>query len=113
MGALHELKSEKHLAESLESEGQVGEAIGVLRHALAGAKRTATQFRDVTWKSIFNKEREQVTRMMNKYERLNKSMMLQLIPLEGDLPTLRGDKIVNLIPYIATKKAKELNFEFL
>lgn len=51
--------------------------------------------------------------MMNKYESLNESMMLQRIPLEADLPTLQGDKIVKLIPYIDTKQMKELNFEFL
>ncbi|ESQ51047.1 hypothetical protein EUTSA_v10023040mg [Eutrema salsugineum] len=111
LGALHELKSGKHLAESLESEGQVGEAIGVLRRALARAKKT-TQFRDDSWKSIFNKEREEVTTMMKKYERLNKSMMLQRIPLDAELPTLQGDMIVKLIPYLATKRGKELNFEF-
>ncbi|KAF2534311.1 hypothetical protein F2Q70_00031861 [Brassica cretica] len=76
MGALHELKSGKHLAESLESEGELGEAIGVLRHSLARAKLT-TQCRSDTWKSIFKKEREQVITMMNKYESLNESMMLQ------------------------------------
>ncbi|CAH8360894.1 unnamed protein product [Eruca vesicaria subsp. sativa] len=103
LGALHELKSGKHLAESLESDGELGEAIGVLSRALARAKMT-TQFRDDTWKSIFKKEREQVTTMTNKYERLNNSMMLQLIPLEADLPTLQGDKIVKLIPYIHQKE---------
>ncbi|CDY13585.1 BnaA06g33380D [Brassica napus] len=102
LGALHELKSGKHLAESLESEGELGEAIGVLRRSLARAKLT-TQCRSDTWKSIFKKEREQVITMMNKYENLNESMMLQRIPLEADLPTLQGDKIVKLIPYIDTK----------
>ncbi|XP_033128974.1 uncharacterized protein LOC103875350 [Brassica rapa] len=102
LGALHELKSGKHLAESLESEGELGEAIGVLRRSLARAKLT-TQCRSDTWKSIFKKEREQVITMMNKYESLNESMMLQRIPLEADLPTLQGDKIVKLIPYIDTK----------
>ncbi|KAG5394927.1 hypothetical protein IGI04_024890 [Brassica rapa subsp. trilocularis] len=102
LGALHELKSGKHLAESLESEGELGEAIGVLRRSLARAKLT-TQCRSDTWKSIFKKEREQVITMMNKYESLNESMMLQRIPLEADLPTLQGDKIVKLIPYIDIK----------
>ncbi|CAH2045476.1 unnamed protein product [Thlaspi arvense] len=110
LGALHELKSEKHLAESLESEGQVGEAIGVLRRALARAKKT-TQSRDETWKCMFNNERGQVTEVMNRYERLNKSMMLQRIPLEAELPNPQGDKIVTLIPYLLIKKGKELNFE--
>lgn len=110
MGALHELKSGKHFAESLESEGEVGEAIGVLGRALAIAKKT-TQSRDDTWKSTFKKEREQVTTLMNKYERLNKSMMLQRIPLEAELPLLQGEKIVKPITYLPTKKEKELNFE--
>ncbi|VVB04068.1 unnamed protein product [Arabis nemorensis] len=110
LGALHELKSGKNLAESLESEGKVGEAIGVLRRALATTKKT-TQSRDSTWKSIFSKEKDQVTTMMNKYERLNKSMMLQRIPLEAELPLLQGEKIVRLITYHPTKKEKELNFE--
>ncbi|KAL0657963.1 hypothetical protein Bca4012_078548 [Brassica carinata] len=62
LGALHELKSGKHLAESLESEGELGEAIGVLCRSLARAKLT-TQCRSDTWKSIFKKEREQVIRL--------------------------------------------------
>ncbi|KAJ0230615.1 BRO1 domain-containing protein [Hirschfeldia incana] len=99
LGALHELKTGKHFAESLESEGELGEAIGVLRRALTKAK-TTTQFRDDTWKSIFKKEIEKVSTLMNKYECLNKSMMVQRIPVEADLPTLQGDKIVKLIPYI-------------
>ncbi|KAF3489442.1 hypothetical protein F2Q69_00055760 [Brassica cretica] len=49
LGALHELKSGKHLAESLESKGELGEeAIGVLRRSLARAKLT-TQCRSDTW----------------------------------------------------------------
>ncbi|KAF2532586.1 hypothetical protein F2Q70_00031858 [Brassica cretica] len=63
--------------------------------SLARAKLT-TQCRSNTWKSIFKKEREQVITMMNKYESLNESVMLQRIPLEADLPTLQGDKIVKL-----------------
>lgn len=49
--------------------------------------------------------------MMNKYERLNKSMMLQRIPLEAEMPLFQGEKIVKLITYLPTKKEKELKFE--
>lgn len=109
MGALHELKSQKHLAASLESEENVGDAVGVLQRALAAAKKSTTS-KDDTWIAIFKKERDEVTNNMAKYERLNDSMMLQKIPPERELPFPKGEKIVNLISYIPTRLVRELRF---
>lgn len=110
MGALHELKSQKHLAELLISEDRVGEAVGVLRRALAAAKKS-TPSKDDTWISIFKIEREEVAKNMAKYERLNDSMMLQNIPIDGEIPFPKGEKIVNLIPYTPTRIVRELRFK--
>ncbi|CAA7039271.1 unnamed protein product [Microthlaspi erraticum] len=108
--ALHELKSQKHLAEVLESEEQIGEAVGVLRRALASARKSVPS-KDDTWISIFKKEREEVSKKMAKYEKLNDFMMLQKIPVETDLPYPKGEKIVNLIAYTPTRVERELRFK--
>lgn len=110
MRALHELKSQKHLAVSLESEGKVGEAIGILQRALAAARKSIPSKED-TWISIFKKEREEVSKNMAKYEKLNDFMMLQRIPVETELVFPKGEKIVNLIPYIPTRREQELRFK--
>ncbi|CAL9214825.1 unnamed protein product [Arabidopsis halleri] len=110
MGALHELKSQKHLAEVLESEDRVGEAVGVLRRALAAAKKS-TPSKDDKWISIFKKEREEVAKNMAKYEKLNDSMMLQKIPIDREIPFPKGEKIVYLIPYTPTRLVRELRFK--
>ncbi|CAN8293794.1 unnamed protein product [Cochlearia groenlandica] len=110
MRALHELKSQKHMAILLESEERVGEAIGILRRALSAAKKS-TPSKEDTWISTFKKEREEVSKNMAKYERLNDVMILQKIPVETDLPYPKGEKIVNLIPYIPTRREVELNFK--
>lgn len=110
MGALHELKSQKHLAEVLESEGNTGDAVGILRRALAAAKKSMPS-KDDTWILIFKNEREEVTKLMAKYERLNDSMMLQKIPAERELPFPKGEKVVNLISYTPTRLVRELRFK--
>ncbi|CAH2037950.1 unnamed protein product [Thlaspi arvense] len=110
MRALHELKSQKHLAELLESEERVGEAVGILRRALAAARKSVPSKED-TWLSIFKNEREEVSKILAKYEKLNDSMMLQKIPVETDLPVPKGEKIVNLIAYTPTRWERELRFK--
>nr|ABE65617.1 unknown [Arabidopsis thaliana] len=110
MGALHELKSQKYLAELLESEDRVGDAVGVLRRALAAAKKS-TPSKDDKWIAIFKKEREDVAKNMAKYEKLNDSMMLQKIPIDREIPFPKGEKIVNLIPYTPTRVVRELRFK--
>lgn len=109
MRALHELKSQKHFAKMLESEDRVGEAIGVLRRALAAARKSVPS-KDDTWILIFKGEREEAIKEMAKYEKLNDVMMLQKIPVETDLPYPKGEKIVNLIPYTPTRVERELRF---
>ncbi|EOA36688.1 hypothetical protein CARUB_v10012068mg [Capsella rubella] len=110
LGALHELKSQKHLAKLLESEDRVGEAIGVLRRALAAAKKS-TPSKDDTWISIFKTERDEAAKTMSKYEKLNDSMMLQKIPVNNEIPFPEGKKIVELISYTPTRLERELRFK--
>ncbi|KAK8604422.1 hypothetical protein V6N13_099364 [Hibiscus sabdariffa] len=52
--ALHELRSQKYLAESLKIAEQVGVAIGVLSDALINAKKEVPG--EESWRSIFRKE---------------------------------------------------------
>ncbi|KAL1216317.1 hypothetical protein V5N11_030556 [Cardamine amara subsp. amara] len=110
MGALHELKSQKHLAVWLESQENIGDAIGVLRRALAVAKKR-TPSKDDTWIEIFKKETEEVTEKLGWYERLNDAAMLQKIPAERELTFPKGEKIVNLISYTPTLLLRELRFK--
>lgn len=110
MGALHELKSQKHLAVLLETEGKVGEAVGILRRALAAARKSMPS-KEESWISIFKKEREEVSENMAKYEKLNDFMMLQKIPVETELPFPKGEKIVNLITFTPTRWEQELRFK--
>ncbi|KAF8087371.1 hypothetical protein N665_0588s0039 [Sinapis alba] len=110
MRALHELKSQKHLAEVLESEERVGEAVGVLQRALAAARRSMPSKED-KWITIFKNEREEVSKKMAKYERLNDFMMLQKIPVETELPFPKGEVIVKLITYTPTRWEQELQFK--
>nr|VDD07648.1 unnamed protein product [Brassica rapa] len=109
MRALHELKSQKHLAEVLESEERVGEAVGVLRRASAGARRSMPSKED-KWITIFKNEREEVSKKMAKYEKLN-DFLLERIPVETELPFPKGETIVKLIPYIPTRWEQELRFK--
>ncbi|WZZ80250.1 hypothetical protein YC2023_100822 [Brassica napus] len=92
MRALHELKSQKHLAEVLESEERVGEAVGVLRRALAAARRSMPSKED-KWITIFKNERD------------------ERIPVETELPFPKGETIVKLFPYIPTRWEQELRFK--
>lgn len=109
MRALHELKSQKHLAEVLESEERVGEAVGVLRRASAAARRSMPSKED-KWITIFKNEREEVSKKMAKYEKLN-DFLLERIPVETELPFPKGETIVKLIPYIPTRWEQELRFK--
>lgn len=109
MRALHELKSQKHLAIVLESEERVGEAVGVLRRALAAARRSMPSKED-KWITIFKNERDEVIKNMVKYEKLN-DFMLQRTPVETELPFPKGESIVKLIPYIPTRWEQELRFK--
>ncbi|XP_010556378.1 PREDICTED: BRO1 domain-containing protein BROX [Tarenaya hassleriana] len=112
LGALHELKSQKHLAECLASEEQLGAAIGVLHRGLAAAAGRRSTAGEDTWRSIFRKETEEVSRRIDKYGRENDFILRQKIPLETELPVPHGNKIVNLIPYSPTGWERELCFNF-
>ncbi|KAK9118492.1 hypothetical protein Scep_016585 [Stephania cephalantha] len=95
--ALHELRSEKHLAESLEVAEQVGVAIGVVRRALNNAKRKMPT--NSAWRSVFKQEMEVVSEKLKKVERENELVWYHKIPHDHELPLLEGKTIVSAIPY--------------
>ncbi|KAK9106911.1 hypothetical protein Syun_022922 [Stephania yunnanensis] len=95
--ALLELRSEKHLAESLEVAEQVGVAIGVVRRALNNAKRKMPT--NSAWRSVFKQEMEVVSEKLQKVERENELVWYHKIPHDHELPLLEGKTIVSAIPY--------------
>ncbi|XP_022968231.1 uncharacterized protein LOC111467531 [Cucurbita maxima] len=107
--ALHELKSRKNLAKELMSGGQVGLAIGILRHALTDVKKEMP--RENSWKLVFGTEIDIVAETLRKFERENEIVWHKKIPSRDELPTLKGSRIVKSIPYCPKKWERELAFK--
>lgn len=107
--ALHELTSQKHVADDLKTAGQVGAAIGVLRHALVSAKKNMPA--EELWKSIFSQNIDNVADMLKKFENENEFVWREKIATDDELPLLEGKKIVNLIPYRPQRWERELMFK--
>lgn len=106
--ALHELRSQKYLADSLKIAGQVGVAVGVLHHALVNAKKKMPG--EESWRVVFRKEIDDAADMLRKYEHENEFVWREKIPTMDELPLLEGKKIVNFIPYHPQRWERALVF---
>ncbi|XP_010265230.1 PREDICTED: uncharacterized protein LOC104603022 isoform X2 [Nelumbo nucifera] len=106
--ALHELKSQKHLAEDL-SVDQVGVAIGVLHHALAISQEKMPG--EEAWCLVFREEMDAMSEMLRKLEHENEIVWHQKVCSDGKLPSLQGMKIVKAIPYCSQSWERELVFK--
>ncbi|KAJ4841362.1 hypothetical protein Tsubulata_016493 [Turnera subulata] len=82
--ALHELRSQKFVAESLKEESQLGFAIGVLRCALSNTKKKIPG--EESWKAVFRKEIDNATEALRKLEHENDFVWHDKLPLQHDLP---------------------------
>ncbi|XP_043716638.1 uncharacterized protein LOC122664739 [Telopea speciosissima] len=104
--ALHELRSQKHLAEDLKGAGQLGVAIGVLRHGLAKAKMPGEE----SWCLVFRQEMDAICEMLRKFEHENEFVWRNKIATGDELPFLQGTRIVTVIPYCIQRWERELVF---
>lgn len=106
--ALHELRSQRYLADSLRVAGQVGFAVGVLRYALVNAKKKMPG--EESWRAVFRKEVDDAADTLRKYEHENEFVWREKIPTVDELPLLEGKKIVNFIPYHPQRWERALVF---
>lgn len=107
--ALHDLKSQKYLAESLKVAGQVGVALGVLHGAVINVKKKMPG--EESYKSVFRKEIDAATNMLMKFEHENEFVWHEKIASGDELPVPQGNKIVNAIPYHPKRWERELAFK--
>ncbi|PIN09502.1 hypothetical protein CDL12_17922 [Handroanthus impetiginosus] len=95
---LHELMSYKYLVQSLKNEGKIGIAIGVLRLALANAKKYTPK--EESWKLVSKQMIDELKVLLQKYEHENDFVWHEKIAYsDDDLPSPQAVRIVHLIPY--------------
>ncbi|XP_050375137.1 uncharacterized protein LOC126792718 [Argentina anserina] len=104
--ALHELTSQKYLAESLKNSGQFGVAVGLLRQALGNAKRKIPS--EESWKSSFKQEIDNFAESLRKHEQENEIVWHEKVPFDDELPKPNGNKIASIIPYNPKRWEREL-----
>ncbi|KAI3423498.1 BRO1 domain-containing protein [Psidium guajava] len=107
--ALHELRSQKYLAEELRTAGQVGVAIGVLSEALINAKKRSPG--EESWKVIVQKEINEAAETLRKLENENEFVWHEKIASGDELPLPQGSRIVKIIPYHPTRSETPLVFK--
>lgn len=107
--ALHELRSQKYLAESLKVTSQVGVAIGVIRDALQNSKKKIPG--EEPQKSLFKEEIDAAADFLGKLEHENEFVWCDKIASGDELPSLQGNRIVNAIPYHPKRWERELVFK--
>ncbi|XP_011077201.1 BRO1 domain-containing protein BROX [Sesamum indicum] len=106
---LHELKCYKYTAEGLKNEGKIGVAVGVLRRALANAKKSMPK--EESWRSVFKEVVDDVRVQLRKYEHENEFIWRAKVPRTDQLPLPQAVKIVTLIPYQPQKWERSLVFK--
>lgn len=104
---LHELKSFKYLAESLMIEGKIGAAIGILRRVVAHLETNTPK--EESWRSVFEEVKEELTKLLKKYERENEIVWYEKIPDHLDICP-EPKKIVDSIPYQSQRSNTILDF---
>ncbi|GLT34492.1 hypothetical protein SLA2020_090020 [Shorea laevis] len=107
--AVHELRSQKYLAEDLRTSSQIGAAIGVLRDALIHVRKKVPG--EESWKSVFGNEIDAADNLLKKLEHENDFVWHEKIPYADELPLPQGSKIVNIISYQPKRWETELSFK--
>ncbi|KAL0327035.1 UNVERIFIED_CONTAM: hypothetical protein Sangu_1781500 [Sesamum angustifolium] len=85
---LHELVSYKYLAESLKNDGKIGIAVGILRLALANAKKNVPK--EESWTSVYKHAIDELTGLLRKYEHENEFVWHEKVPWNDELPCPEG-----------------------
>lgn len=108
--ALHELRSQRYLAESLRSSSQVGLAIGILQNSLILTQKKVPG--EESWKTTFRKETDAASDLLKKFQHENDFVWHEKIPSGDQLPLPQGSKIVKFIPYQPKRqRSEELSFK--
>ncbi|KAL0424782.1 UNVERIFIED_CONTAM: hypothetical protein Sradi_1013000 [Sesamum radiatum] len=106
---LHELKCYKYIAEGLQNNGKIGVAVGVLRQALANAKKSMPK--EESWRSVFKMVVDDASVQLRKYEHENEFIWRERVPCNDELPLPEAVKFVTLIPYQPQKWERSLVFK--
>ncbi|CAN6446107.1 unnamed protein product [Victoria cruziana] len=107
-GLLHQARSQKYVAIKLHDGGQIGLAIGVLRHAIDNMDgRTPSK---EPWHAVFTQENNALRAVLKRYERENDFICHERIPDVYELPNLEGKKIIEAIHYAPTRLERDLMF---
>ncbi|CAK9176222.1 unnamed protein product [Ilex paraguariensis] len=107
--ALHEIRSYKHLAEDQKNAGQIGAAVGVLRHALNNAQKNIPG--EESWRLIIRKEIDDLNGLLQKYEHENEFVWREKILSHDELPLPQGVKVATFIPYQPQRWERTLVFK--
>ncbi|XP_031500729.1 uncharacterized protein LOC116264570 isoform X1 [Nymphaea colorata] len=105
---MHESRSRRYMATELSRNGQVGLAIGILRHAVNEMNRRSPS--EQSWRVVFEQEINALAEILQKLEQENDFVWLDKIPCLDELPFLEGKKIASIIPYAPVRLEKELVF---
>ncbi|CAN6451909.1 unnamed protein product [Victoria cruziana] len=105
---MHEARSRRYVATELSRNGQVGLAIGILRHAVNDMNRRSPS--DQTWRGVFEQEISALAEILQKLEQENDFVWHDKIPYVDELPFLEGKKIASVVPYAAVRLERQLLF---
>lgn len=106
---LHELMSYKYLVEGLKTDGKIGIAIGILRWALANAKKSIPK--EESWRFVSQRVVDELNGLLQKYEHENEFVWHEKVPYNDELPLPQAVRIVSLIPYQPQKWERTLIFK--
>ncbi|CAI9096271.1 OLC1v1032372C1 [Oldenlandia corymbosa var. corymbosa] len=106
---LHNLKSHKYLAESLQNEGKIGVAIGVLHRAIKDVGKNSPK--DDSWRAVYKHLIQETVELKRKYEHENEFVWHQRIPIPDDLPSPESVKLVSAISYQSNRVEQRLHFK--
>ncbi|GAV59165.1 BRO1 domain-containing protein [Cephalotus follicularis] len=107
--ALHTLRGQIYVAESLKIAGQIGVGVAVLREALINVKNKMPG--EESWIAVFKKEIDHLSDTLRKLEHENEFVWHEKIPSGDGLPFPQGNKIVNIIPYHPKRWERQLAFK--
>ncbi|KAL0430097.1 UNVERIFIED_CONTAM: hypothetical protein Sradi_0635700 [Sesamum radiatum] len=98
-----------HLVFCLKNDGKIGVAVGVVRRALASAKKSMPK--EESWRSVFKQVVDDGSVQLRKYEHENEFIWREKVPYNDELPLPQAVKIVTLIPYQPQKWERSLVFK--
>lgn len=106
---MHESMGYKYHVEGLEMDGKTGIGIGILRWALANAKKSVPK--EESWRLVNQQVIDELTGLLQKYEHENEFVWHDKIPYDDELPLPQAVRIVGPIPYHPQKWERTLVFK--